>query len=225
MFVDSHFDIEKANLIGDENNNIINASAFSGDVVLEGASGDDILIAGVGNDTLIGGDGFDQLTGGAGADIISGGTQSDILIESTDALSTILTNDTLDQDGEIDTLYDIERADITGGAADNSIDASAFTGVGLLTDLILLNDGEGVGVVDNDDLQISLADGTIVNVNLLTSETLYEVVDHITESHTSLSAELTSQGSIQITDSSTGANQLSCHFNQRLNGSGRFGYR
>ncbi|MEM6689115.1 MAG: PKD domain-containing protein [Planctomycetota bacterium] len=63
-------DIQNARLIGSPNDNILDASAFSGDVVMIGGAGNDQLIGGGGNDDLSGGDGNNQLIGGAGDDIV-----------------------------------------------------------------------------------------------------------------------------------------------------------
>ena len=95
--------ITRADLSGGTGNNILDASAFSGDATLDGDAGNDTLIGGSGNDQLIGdagndilvgnaGDDFlfgyagrDLLIGGLGADDLDGGADDDIVIgESTD---------------------------------------------------------------------------------------------------------------------------------------------
>lgn len=53
-------DIEKAELIGDSRDNVLDASGFSGDVTLEGGDGKDTLYSGSGGDLLIGGSSIDQ---------------------------------------------------------------------------------------------------------------------------------------------------------------------
>jgi Ca2+-binding RTX toxin-like protein len=58
--------IEDLILIGDSNNNILEAG--KGNDRLEGRAGRDILIGGTGNDILVGGSGGDTLTGGTGSD-------------------------------------------------------------------------------------------------------------------------------------------------------------
>ncbi len=68
--------IESARLTGGAGANTLDASAFSGSVVLDGAGGTDTLRGGAGNDRLIGGAGNDVLAGGGGDDtyvLISGG--------------------------------------------------------------------------------------------------------------------------------------------------------
>jgi Ca2+-binding RTX toxin-like protein len=71
--------IERAVIVGGAMNNNINASTFSGSVVLVGGNGDDTLTGGTGNDTLFGGAGNDILNGGGGDDVLIGGTGSDTL--------------------------------------------------------------------------------------------------------------------------------------------------
>jgi Ca2+-binding RTX toxin-like protein len=58
--------IEDLILIGDSNNNILEAG--KGNDRLEGRAGRDILIGGAGDDILVGGSGGDTLTGGTGSD-------------------------------------------------------------------------------------------------------------------------------------------------------------
>ncbi len=60
--------IQSARLTGGAANNTIDASAFSGSAVLDGAAGDDTLIGGSGSDTLVGGAGNDYLKGNNGSD-------------------------------------------------------------------------------------------------------------------------------------------------------------
>jgi Ca2+-binding RTX toxin-like protein len=65
-FTDTLLSIERAALSGNVGHNILNASAFSGPVTLNGGLGDDTLIGGGGNDDLRGGLGADVLNGGPG---------------------------------------------------------------------------------------------------------------------------------------------------------------
>jgi Ca2+-binding RTX toxin-like protein len=71
--------IEQAILTGGASANTINASAFTGDAILQGLGGNDTLIGGPGHDILAGGDGDDQLSGGAGNNILIGGAGADTL--------------------------------------------------------------------------------------------------------------------------------------------------
>jgi hypothetical protein len=84
--------IEEADLTGDDGNDVIDASAFSGKTWLFGGGGDDVLRAGAAGGVLLGGAGADQLVGAAGRDVligglgldtVNGGDGEDILIGGT----------------------------------------------------------------------------------------------------------------------------------------------
>jgi Ca2+-binding RTX toxin-like protein len=65
--------IQAATLIGGLSANLLDASQFSGPVILDGQAGNDILKGGAGNDILLGGLGRDTLYGGVGNDRLDGG--------------------------------------------------------------------------------------------------------------------------------------------------------
>ncbi|MBI1324876.1 hypothetical protein GC170_17055 [bacterium] len=65
---DTISEIEKAVLTGGDGANVIDASGFSGPVVLDGRGGNDILKGGTNSDTFTGGSGDDLLIGGFGGD-------------------------------------------------------------------------------------------------------------------------------------------------------------
>jgi Ca2+-binding RTX toxin-like protein len=71
--------IEQAELTGGVSDNKINASAFSGPVVLWGLDGADHLQGGGNNDILHGGSGPDKLSGGKGNDVLVGDAGQDDL--------------------------------------------------------------------------------------------------------------------------------------------------
>jgi Ca2+-binding RTX toxin-like protein len=102
-----------------------------GNDTLFGGKGSDDLYGGAGNDKLLGGDWYDYLYGGAGDDYIDGGSGGpegfnfDTVYATADANFT-LTNTSLTGEGN-DTLVNIERVDLTGGASNNIMEASAFT--------------------------------------------------------------------------------------------------
>lgn len=131
------------------------ATAFEN---LEGTRADDTL---VGNDraNLIRGlEGSDRITGGLGADSLEGGDGTsaagvgylDTLVEARDANITLEPAVLRFNGGVEDTLIGIEAAEITGGAGNNTLDASAFDGD------VRLDGGEGVdtlrGGFGNDTL-------------------------------------------------------------------------
>lgn len=131
--------IESANLTGGAGNNVLNASAFTGAVTLNG---------GAGNDTLQGGKGSDVLTGGLGNDSLSGGAGIDRVVETGDVNFT-LTPTSLTGLGT-DTLVGMETASLTGGTGTNTLNAATFTGA------VTLNGGAGndvlIGGKGNDSL-------------------------------------------------------------------------
>ena len=80
--------VRRARLTGGAGADTLDASTFTGDVVLSGLGGGDTLSGGTGADELAGGDGDDILSGGAattalsggmGADTMSGGAGSDLI--------------------------------------------------------------------------------------------------------------------------------------------------
>lgn len=113
----------------------------TGRIVVYGHDGDDVITlisalggrimnqtlldGGEGDDTITGGDGSDYITGGLGNDILKGGKGLDYLVESGD-VNFVLTNTALSGLGS-DVLTGIESAKLTGGAGDNTINASVFT--------------------------------------------------------------------------------------------------
>ncbi len=91
----------------------------AGDVVenVIGASLDDTLIGNVLDNRLTGGPGVDKLIGGDGVDT---------LVEHADA-DFVLKNASLRIGSEVDSLDEIERAELTGGPGPNVLDASNYS--------------------------------------------------------------------------------------------------
>jgi Ca2+-binding RTX toxin-like protein len=118
--------IEQAVLTGGASANVIDASAFSGPVTLDGGGGDDLLVGGPEADSLSGGDGNDTLTGAAGNDSLDGGANLNRVVESANVNFT-LTSTSLIGLGS-DTLTSIQQAQLTGGSGANTIHAGAFAG-------------------------------------------------------------------------------------------------
>jgi len=142
--IDTLQGIERLTLIGGNSDNRLDTTAFSGSVILHGRGGDDLLLAGGGNDRLNGGGGRDTLRGGAGNDRLRGQGSIDQLTGGlgNDVLDGGAGNDRLDEEGDVDFLLTnsqllglgtdvvtrIRRATLRGGASNNRIDASAFSG-------------------------------------------------------------------------------------------------
>ncbi len=79
--VDVLLSIERAELVGGDSENYIDAAQFTnGAVYLDGGLDDDTLLGGSKNDSLVGGSGFDYLDGGEGKDTLVGGSGGDTYI-------------------------------------------------------------------------------------------------------------------------------------------------
>ncbi|MGH7129123.1 MAG: calcium-binding protein, partial [Planctomycetaceae bacterium] len=68
--------VERALLVGGVGQNLLDATAFTGDAALIGGAGNDTLLGGIGHDTLDGGAGDDSLAGGAGNDVYRFGSDA-----------------------------------------------------------------------------------------------------------------------------------------------------
>ncbi|MCX7424011.1 MAG: cadherin domain-containing protein [Planctomycetia bacterium] len=99
---DTYTGFELASLTGGGGNDVINATAYIGTLVLNGGDGNDVLQAGTGSNTLNGGAGADMLTGNTGNDSLIGGADNDILIGGVG-------NDTL-AGGQGDDVYQFTAA-------------------------------------------------------------------------------------------------------------------
>ena len=114
--------IEEASLTGGDSSNTLDASGFSGDTTLDGGDGDD---------TLLGGTGIDE-------------------VRQTADSNQVLTTVSLTGLGN-NTLANIDRAALTGGASANLLDASTFT-----PGPVTLTGGQGndtlIGSAGNDQL-------------------------------------------------------------------------
>lgn len=91
------------------------------------------VIGGSAADTITGNALNNRITGGDGADIINGGGGTNTIVETANA-NMILTNASLSIGGTAKTLSNIQRAELTGGAGNNTLDASAFTLGGVTLD-------------------------------------------------------------------------------------------
>lgn len=127
--------IEVVFLTGDDNANIIDASACTISVILEGRGGNDSLIGGTGSDLLRGEDGDDTLKGGLGFDLLDGGAGTDV-------------QQLVDNEPATDTLINVET--VIGTAGDDDFDLSKATGV------VLVDAGDG-----NDDFTVSGFSGSV----------------------------------------------------------------
>lgn len=154
-------------IVADAANDLIDA--LTGSDSVRGGDGNDTLIGSAGNDTLDGEAGNDSLDGGAGSDVLTGGTGNDILnggdgvgidrVKESGDFNFTLKDISLVGNGS-DRLISIEAAQLTGGAGNNLIDASAFT-LGNVT----LDGGAGndtvLGGAGNDTLTGGLGNDSI----------------------------------------------------------------
>lgn len=157
-------------LIGGAGADVLNGGA--GDDTISGNAGADTIRGGSGRDMLDGGSGDDRLdgqgssgdilTGGIGNDYIDGGAGVDTIQEMADSDFT-LTSMSLVGVGS-DQLVSIERAILVGGASDNRIDASGFTGPGLEGVLILGESGDDllIGSPHVDQMNGSAGNDTLL---------------------------------------------------------------
>ena len=148
-------------LNGNSENDSIDGGA--GTDSIQGGAGNDVLIGGAGNDTILGQGGDDTVTGGLDNDLLDGGTGTgDLLLESADANLT-LTNTQLVGVGT-DALIGIETANLTGGAGDNTLTATVFSGPvtlnGAAGDDTLLGATAFVNVLNGNDGNDSLKGGS-----------------------------------------------------------------
>jgi Ca2+-binding RTX toxin-like protein len=112
-----HNSVEYMALTGSDQPNRIDASQFSGSVILAGLVGDDTLIGSAGFDTLFGGSDEDSLVGGAGADWIQGDDGYDTLLGGTGA-------DTLVGGAEDDIFVldlDFDQDSLIGGEGNDNL--------------------------------------------------------------------------------------------------------
>lgn len=133
--------LEWANITLPNGGNTVDASAFSGSVVITGGTGADELTGTRLGDILVGGDGADVLRGGAGADAfepgqgddaILGGTNLDsVTIDDLDAMISITDAGMTSADTGADTMSSVESFAATADpAAGNVVSAFAFSGSG-----------------------------------------------------------------------------------------------
>lgn len=106
--------IEAASLIGGSAANLLNATAFTGSVTLNGSTGNDTLLAGSGASMLLGFAGEDSLVGGIGPDTLIGEAGADTLIGGDG-------NDSLDGGAG-------SNDRITGGAGNDKLNGGAGAG-------------------------------------------------------------------------------------------------
>ena len=119
--------IEFAMLTGGRGDNIIDASAATFPVVINGRGGNDRLIGGSGNDRILGGAGDDEITGGGGNNLLNGQNGTDVLVASISG-TVSLTDSVLKIGKASSRVRGMERASINGGDKNDRIDVTKFSG-------------------------------------------------------------------------------------------------
>jgi len=171
MGTDILVSIETAYLKGGPSNNVLDGSAFSGDITLVGLGGDDTLRGGSGNDALngragddsiTGGDGDDTLVGLRGNDVLNGGAGEDVLDGGTqdDSISGYTGDDVLFGRSGNDILVGGDGNDTVFGAAGDDIlqgdDGKSETTH--LSDDDQLDGGDGADTIRGGDGTDTIAD-------------------------------------------------------------------
>jgi Ca2+-binding RTX toxin-like protein len=120
---------------------------------ITGNSASNHLFGGPGADQLFGVGGDDFLAGEAGNDLLDGGDGTDLIREEENTDFYLTDGQLVRGSGEVDVLVDIERAELSGGAAANLFDLRGWTGLGSI---------DGKGHVDTvkaaADADITLSD-------------------------------------------------------------------
>lgn len=156
--IDTLNSIENALMLGNSITNVMDASAFSGNTLFIGDDGDDRFLAGKGLFAAVGGAGTDTI-------VVSRATATTAIsftLTSVDDFS--LLEDLFDyRDLEIDLDFDldpsivplasIERADITTGSGDDTINALAISGP------VTINSGAGNDTILGTELSDSINAG------------------------------------------------------------------
>ena len=121
----SNSGIDSLDLNGDGGADSIDTSGLAAGGISVQVSG------GTGNDNLVGGSNDEEFTPGLGDDTVAGGLGIDTIVNDIDDNQTLsdaslIVGDTM-APVETDTISGVEQARLTGGASDNTLDASAFT--------------------------------------------------------------------------------------------------
>jgi Ca2+-binding RTX toxin-like protein len=167
---------DPATVAGGLGDDTLDASTAMSALTLDGGAGNDVMTGGDGNDRMSGGTGNDALAGGAGNDFMSAGVGNDTvdgdggtdtIVEGADT-DFILSDSSLGGLG-VDSLAEIEQANLAGGLGNNTIDAWAFSGSTTLFGLAgndSLAGGLGVdslvGGAGNDTLAGSLSNDILI---------------------------------------------------------------
>ncbi|MBM83982.1 MAG: hypothetical protein CMJ78_25790 [Planctomycetaceae bacterium] len=180
----SNSGIDALDLSGDGGSDTIDVSGLAGggiNVVINGGTGDDVL-TGSPND--------EEFTPGIGNDTVDGGTGLDTVVNIVDDNQTLDDTSLVVGDPmapvETDSLTRVEQARLTGGASDNTLDASAFT-LGSVSLFGMAGNDVLAGGAGSDNLNGGAGDEDLVRQTSDNDQTLNNV-------------ELTGNGTDMLTD-------------------------
>lgn len=122
---ETHAGIERYNLNGGAGANLIDARQSSVFAIINGNEGNDTLLGTPFADQIFGGTGTDVISGGAGIDLIDGGDSlNDVFYEKADGNFVLGATTVQSTATGNETLLNIEKYVIVGGAGNNLIDAT-----------------------------------------------------------------------------------------------------
>lgn len=112
---------EIENIEATAQNDLLDASATTGNIALRGHAGNDTILGGGGNDFITGGDGADSLSGGAGNDLLNADAGNDLIYggAGNDTLDGGIGNDLFYGGDGDDLMYDSDGVDTFFGGAGN----------------------------------------------------------------------------------------------------------
>jgi Ca2+-binding RTX toxin-like protein len=144
------------------------------DDVITGDGNNNTLRGGPGDDTLYGAGGDDFLDGGSGTDLLDGGPGYDSI--SSKANSSFTLNDTqlIRNGGDVDNLFSIDFAELTGGASNN-----IFTLTGWSGDVSIDGAGGTDRIIFAADVDMALSSAGSTDVLLINAGTQTIAADNV----------------------------------------------
>ncbi len=115
--------VERLNLVGGASANLFDARQTNLALLLSGEGGNDTLLGGSKGDVINGGDGDDVLSGGGSADLLDGGAGTDYFYEKADSDFAVNGLQISSAATGTETVTNIERIALVGGAGNNSLNA------------------------------------------------------------------------------------------------------
>ncbi len=120
---DTFANVERLNLVGGASANLFDARQTNLALLLSGEGGNDTLLGGSKGDVINGGGGDDVLSGGGSADLLDGGAGTDYFYEKADSDFAVNGLQISSAATGTETVTNIERIALVGGAGNNSLNA------------------------------------------------------------------------------------------------------